>query len=161
MNLKGNVLKVMNILQERNHKWFDHLSDPLLSYQRYVDVMLSLAEYQGFQYHAIIHSDLDTFLMPGFASWTQPNPSILIVGHGGYGSENANYHLKFVSKELGLNITKGLNGLGSTWFGESKLMAATARLTIEVMRWLNTQVQISTQCCSQQMYRPFDFAGVQ
>ena len=44
--------------------------------------MLSLAEYDGFAYHAVIHSDLDTFLMPGFASWTQPNASTIMVGGG-------------------------------------------------------------------------------
>ena len=104
--------------------------------------MLSLAEYDGFAYHAVIHSDLDTFLMPGFATWTQPNASAIVVGtqEGGYGSENAIAHLKFVSRELDLEFSEELNGLGSTWFGEAGLMAATARLTVEVMRWLNTQV---------------------
>ena len=43
-------------------------------------------------------------------------------------------------RALDLSITEGLNGLGSTWFGESRLMAAAAALTVEVMRWLNTQV---------------------
>ena len=43
----------------------DSLPEPLLSYHRYADVIMSLAEYRGFAYHAVIHSDLDTFLMPG------------------------------------------------------------------------------------------------
>ena len=102
---------------------------------------MALAEYDGFPYHALIHSDLDTFLMPGFASWTQPNASTLIVGYGGYGSKSAISHLSFVSTELGLNATRRMNGIGSTWFGESRLMAAAASLTVEIMRWLNTQVK--------------------
>ena len=59
---------------------------------------------------------------------------------GGYGSENANAHLNFVGRELDLKFSEELSGLGSTWFGETGLMTATARLTVEIMRWLNTQV---------------------
>lgn len=82
--------------------------------------------------------------MPGFAAWTQPNASSIVVGsqEGGYGSENAVEHLNYVSRELDLKFSHELNGLGSSWFGETSLMAAVARLTMEVMRWLNTQVRM-------------------
>ena len=40
-------------------------------------------------------------------------------------------HLKYVSEVLGLDIKEGLKGLGSTWFGDTGLMVASARLTID------------------------------
>ena len=48
-------------------------------------------------------------------------------------------HLKYVSEVLGLDIKEGLKGLGSTWFGDTGLMVASARLTIDIMRWMHTQ----------------------
>jgi hypothetical protein len=125
------------------------MPEPLLAYERYIDHMLCLAEYKGFAYDAIIHSDLDTFLMPGFADWTPPNASTIVVGTGGYGSQNTNAHLSYVSRKLNLNVTPGLLGLGSTWFGETRLLAATAKLTVEVMRWLQTQeFSVYEKCCA-------------
>jgi hypothetical protein len=51
----------------------------------------------------------------------------MAVGRGGYGSKNANAHLKWImEKKLGL-MDSDLNGLGSTWYGQSELMVATAR----------------------------------
>jgi hypothetical protein len=44
--------------------------DPLLDYSGHIDSMLSLAEYNGYNYDALLRSDLDAFLLPGFASWT-------------------------------------------------------------------------------------------
>ena len=113
--------------------------DPLTEYKGYIDSMLCLAEYDGYHYDAVMRSDLDTFLMPGFADWTPPSRETLVVGEGGYGHENANAHLKYVSEVLGLDVKEGLNGLGSTWFGDTGLMVASARLTINVMRWMHTQ----------------------
>jgi hypothetical protein len=64
-----------------------------------------------------------------------------MTGQGGYGSKNAELHLKYVAKQLGLTYN-GMGGLGSTWYGNAELMVATANLTISVMRWLTTQVCI-------------------
>ena len=114
-------------------------ADPLTEYKGYIDSMLCLAEYDGYQYDAVMRSDLDAFLMPGFADWTPPSRGTLVVGEGGYGHENANAHLKYVSDVLGLDVKDGLGGLGSTWFGDTGLMVASARLTIDVMRWMHTQ----------------------
>ncbi len=58
--------------------------------------------FQGFEYDAILRSDLDTFLIPGFADWLPPSADKIAVGTGGYGSENANAHLNYVSQKLGL-----------------------------------------------------------
>jgi hypothetical protein len=111
--------------------------------------MLCLAEYNGYTYDAVLRSDLDAFLMPGFASWVPPAQDTLVVGTGGYGHVNANAHLAYVSKVLKLDTKEGLQGLGSTWFGITKLMVATAKLTIRVMRWMHTQ-EFNTfeKCCS-------------
>ena len=122
--------------------------DPLTKY-KVIDSMLCLAEYVGYEYDAVMRCDLDTFLMPGFADWTPPSQETLVVGRGGYGSKNALAHLKYVSQSLGLDTKDGLINLGSTWFGDTGLMVATARLTIAVMRWMHIQ-EFSTyeRCCS-------------
>ena len=123
--------------------------DPLTEYKGYIDSMLCLAEYAGYEYDAVMRSDLDAFLMPGFADWTPPSRGTLVVGEGGYGHENANAHLKHVSQVLGLDVKDGLMGLGSTWFGDTGLMVASARLTIDVMRWMHTQeFNAYEKCCS-------------
>ena len=126
--------------------------DPLTEYKGYIDSMLCLAEYDGYQYDVVMRSDLDAFLMPGFATWIPPSRTTLVVGQGGYGHENAHAHLKYVNEVLGLDMKDGLVrlvGLGSTWFGDTGLMVASARLTIEVMRWMQTQ-EFNTfeKCCS-------------
>ena len=125
------------------------VSDPLIEYKGYIDSMLCLAEYDGYQYDAMMRSDLDTFIMPGFAEWTPPSHTTLVVGKGGYGHNNANAHLKYVSKVLGLDVKDGLMGLGSTWFGDTRLMVVSAKLTIAVMRWIHTQeFSAFEKCCS-------------
>ena len=103
------------------------IPDPLTQYPRFIDSILCLAEYDGHHYDAVMRSDLDTLLMPGFANWTPPSRETLLVGQGGYGHNNANAHLKYVSEVLGLDIKEGLNELGSTWFGDTGLMVASAR----------------------------------
>ncbi|EER00424.1 hypothetical protein Pmar_PMAR027768 [Perkinsus marinus ATCC 50983] len=124
-------------------------SDPLRDYTAYVDCMVTIAEYEDFEYDYILRTDLDTFLMPGFADWIPGERDQLIVGRGGYSSENANMHLKYVTKTLGLRDDKDLKSLGSTWFGNLKLFRATARLVLAVMRWLLTQeFSEFERCCS-------------
>lgn len=71
--------------------------------------------------------------MPGFADWLPGDGNTLFVGRGGYSSDNANAHLKFIGKRLNLNVNFELKALGSTWYGPTKLMRATARLTLEVL----------------------------
>ena len=61
------------------------IPDPLKQYKGYIDSMLCLAEYDGHNYDAVMRSDLDAFLMPGFANWTPPSRDTLVVGQGGYG----------------------------------------------------------------------------
>ena len=128
----------------------DGVSDPLLKYANYLDSMQILAEYKTENpYVYLMRVDLDTFLTPGFGDWLPQNISTLVVGEGGYGSENANNHLKWTAtKKLGLKDS-GLLGLGSTWYGASRVMIATAKTTVSVMRWLHTQEFTEYEiCCS-------------
>ena len=85
----------------------DGVIDPLEEYSNYIESVLILEEFQGRQYYDyLIRVDLDTFLTPGFGSWLPPKPSTLVVGNGGYGSNNANAHLKWIiTQKLGLNDT--------------------------------------------------------
>ena len=114
--------------------------DPLSGYANYIDSMLVLAEYSGthaFTY--VIRSDLDTFLTPGFSNWVLPDGKVIATGRGGYGSRNANLHLTWVmQKRLGLQ-NRNVGGVGSTWYGESRVMQATAKVCVTAMRWLHTQ----------------------
>ena len=51
----------------------------------------------------------------------------MAVGRGGYGSKNANVHLKWIAEKEFLLIDSGLKNLGSTWYGQAEVMVATAR----------------------------------
>ena len=121
--------------------------DPLLAYS-YFPSIYALAQFSDFSlYTYTIRVDLDTFLTPGFASWL-PDRDKIFVGSGGYGSTNANNHLKWISKELNLNFSD-LQGLGSTWYGSSSLMVKTAELTVAVMRWIYiNEFTKYEKCCS-------------
>ena len=128
----------------------DGSPDPLMQYAAYLDSINILAEFNSsYSYDYLMRVDLDTFLTPGFADWLPPKLSTLVVGSGGYGSNNANAHLKWVAtNRLGLNDT-GLQGLGSTWYGTSELMISMAKTTLTVMRWLHTQeFSEYEKCCS-------------
>ena len=115
-------------------------TDPLKAYGNYVDSMLMMAEYPdngGFTY--IIRSDMDTFLTPGFADWVLTDGKVIATGLGGYGSNNAVPHLKWIGEQkLGLK-DQNLRGIGSTWYGFSGVMQGAARVAIASMRWMHTQ----------------------
>jgi hypothetical protein len=51
----------------------------------------------------------------------------MYVGQGGYGSKNANGHLKWIAEKEFELIDSGLTDLGSTWYGQFEVMMATAR----------------------------------
>ena len=86
------IIRLYQPLIERRVEDFT-ASDPLTEYDGFVDSVLCLAEYDSYHYDAVMRSDLDTFLMPGFADWTPPSRKTLVVGEGGYVNENANAHL--------------------------------------------------------------------
>jgi hypothetical protein len=113
---------------------------PLLDYSHYVDSMLILSEFQHTAaYDILIRSDLDTFLTPGFSDWTLKGDVAIVTGRGGYSSENSSRRLTWIAeKKLGLKDS-GRRNLGSTWYGKASVMVATAKLTVAVMDWLDTQ----------------------
>ena len=115
-------------------------NDPLKSYAAYVDSMLVLAEFTDtHRYDLLMRADLDTFVTPGFANWSLPAGIALASGHGAFGSPNAFKRLEWIAtQKLGLSH-QGLRNVGSTWYGYSDVMVAGARLTLAVMRWLETQ----------------------
>ena len=115
-------------------------ASPLIDYDSYVDSMLILAEFQHTDaYDVLMRSDLDTFLTPGFSDWRLDKDVAMVTGRGGYGSTNSNKHLNWIAeKKLGL-VDSGRRNLGSTWYGSSSVMKETAKLTLAVMSWLDTQ----------------------
>ena len=124
--------------------------DPLVKYANYLDSINILAELNlTFSYDYLIRVDLDSYLTPGFANWLPPKISTLVVGSGGYGSNNSIAHLKWIAKDrLGLNDA-GIEKLGSTWYGASELMISVAKTTLTVMRWMHTQeFSEYEKCCS-------------
>ena len=142
---------VMNHIETKNRPPLEGgVLDPLMKYANYLDSINILAEYKTENpYDYLMRVDLDTFITPGFGVWLPSNISTLVVGKGGYGSTNVNKHLKWTTtKKLGLKDS-GLLGLGSTWYGASRLMIATAKTTVSVMRWLHTQeFSEYERCCN-------------
>lgn len=142
---------VMDHIETKNRPPLEEgVPDPLIKYASYLDSVNILAEYKTENpYDYLMRVDLDTFITPGYAVWLPSNISSIVVGTGGYGSENANNHLRWTAtQKLGLKDS-GLLGLGSTWYGASRLMIATAKTTVSVMRWLHTQEFTEYEkCCN-------------
>jgi hypothetical protein len=80
---------------------------------------------QGFKISLIIFFFCCVFNGIGFSSWIPEK--LMYVGQGGYGSKNANGHLKWIAEKEFELIDSGLTDLGSTWYGQSEVMMATAR----------------------------------
>ena len=113
---------------------------PLVQYANYIDSMLVLAEFAtDTAYEFLLRSDLDTFVTPGFSDWILQDDVAIATGKGGYVCENVNRHLSWTMTNK-LRLTDGgLLGLVSTWYGRSRVMIASAKLTIAAMTWLHTQ----------------------
>ncbi len=73
------------------------LKDPLVAYSSNIDGILCMAEHSGFDYDYALRTDLDTFLLPGFAAWMPNTRDPLHAGVGGYASANSNAHLVSVT----------------------------------------------------------------
>jgi hypothetical protein len=114
------------------------VTDPVISYSRYLDSILHFAEYKDFEgYDLLMRSDMDTFLTPGFADWRLPSGKVIAVGRGGYSHSNADRRLGFIMREtLGLK-TAGKTNIGSTWYATPEVMVAACMLSVASMRWLD------------------------
>eukprot|EP00038_Savillea_parva_P004258 m.135691 g.135691 ORF g.135691 m.135691 type:complete len:548 (+) comp11422_c0_seq1:488-2131(+) len=114
-----------------------------LRHYNYVDSINVVADYNGYAYDVLLRSDLDTFLAPDWASTRLatahgPAPAIL-VGQGYYivdGPYQTRARLEFVAQRLGLHATT-VDNLGTTWGGPRLLAQATARLQVQIVRWLD------------------------
>jgi hypothetical protein len=84
-------------------------------------------------YDLLLRSDADTFLTP---AWNSFYPNIYTVGRGGYvNDENTRSNLKRIAKILGLNH-KGIHNIGSTHYGNSKLVRKVCRLTVSTTLYI-------------------------
>ena len=112
--------------------------DPLVSYKRYVDSVLMLAEFRDYdKYDYLLKSDMDTFITPGFANWTLPANKLIATGRGGYDHPNSRLRLSFIMKHT-LNLRdEGRSNIGTTWYGSPAVMVAACQLSIASMRWLD------------------------
>lgn len=119
----------------------DRPNHPLKSYSYFnsIDILASFDEKIALVYNFLVRTDIDTFFTPGFADFLPPQGKTLLVGQGGYSSENAVAHLKWIAlQRLGLR-DDNMKDVGSTWYGPSILMIKTAQLCVESMIWLHTQ----------------------
>jgi hypothetical protein len=114
------------------------VNDPLLSYKRYLDSILMLAEYKDFaSYDVLMKSDMDTFVTPAFADWLLPPGKLIAVGRGGYGHPNANGRLSFIMKNTFGLTDAGRTNIGTTWYGSPSVLVAACQLSVASMRWLD------------------------
>jgi hypothetical protein len=112
--------------------------DPLLSYKRYLDSILMVAEYKDYSgYDMLIKTDMDTFVTPHFANWTLPAGKIIAVGRGGYSHSNADRRLSHIMKDSFGLIDSGAKNIGSTWYGYSRVVVEASKLSVAAMRWLD------------------------
>jgi hypothetical protein len=91
-------------------------------------------------YDLILRTDLDVFVTPSFANWI-PNRA-LIVGDGQYcfHPHDTCKRLKEISKKMGLlpwNESEIVENIGSTWYGNAKVVIQCSALSITVMKYLS------------------------
>ena len=114
------------------------VDDPLLSYKRYLDSVLMVAEYKHYSdYDYLMKSDMDTFVTPAFADLRLQPGKVIAVGHGGYGHRHANARLSFIMKETFALSDSGMFNIGTTWFGSPAVLVAACQVSVASMRWLD------------------------
>ncbi|CAK4691908.1 unnamed protein product, partial [Aphanomyces euteiches] len=84
-------------------------------------------------YEWILRTDVDTLVTPAFAAWLPSNR--MVSSWAPYLSGNA-APLARISTKLGLN--KAVAHIGSTWYGEASLIRRCAKLTVKVLRYLES-----------------------
>ena len=114
------------------------VNDPLLSYKRYLDSVLMVAEYKDYNsYDYLMKSDMDTFVVPAFADWRLPQGKIIATGRGGYGHPNANGRLSYIMKTTFGMRDEGRHNIGTTWYGSPAVLVAACQVSVASMRWLD------------------------
>jgi hypothetical protein len=113
-------------------------NDPLRSYNRFLDSVLMVAEFQDFSsYDYLMKTDMDTFVTPAFADWRLPKGKIIATGKGAYGNPTADRQLSFIMKTTFGMKDQGRVNVGTTWYGAPAVVVAASQLSIASMRWLD------------------------
>lgn len=87
-------------------------------------------------YDYILRTDCDTFLTP---AWNSFYPKNYTVGRGGYvNDEKTRNNLKRVASQFNLRH-QGLHNLGSTNYGEARLVREVCKLATEITAYLLTE----------------------
>ena len=80
-------------------------------------------------YKYTLRTDYDVFLTPALYVWKVKNN--FVVGKGGYSVLFTQKRLKRISLKLNMKH-RGVHDVGSTWFGDSKLLINLSKKTIEI-----------------------------
>jgi hypothetical protein len=114
------------------------VSDPIVSYSRYLDSVLMVAEYKEYGiYDYFMKSDMDTFVTPAFADWRLPEGKIIATGQGGYSHTNADGRLSFIMKTKFNMGDEGRTNIGTTWYGSPAVIVTACQVSVASMRWLD------------------------
>ncbi|KFD65597.1 hypothetical protein M514_09885 [Trichuris suis] len=86
-------------------------------------------------YDYFLRTDVDTFLSPSILNFQMPKNMKIITGKGGYCTEFSTTRLLKVAKHFGLKH-QGVHCLGSTWLGESRLIAKLAPIAAKLSMYI-------------------------
>uniref|UniRef100_A0A5S6QKD2 Hexosyltransferase n=1 Tax=Trichuris muris TaxID=70415 RepID=A0A5S6QKD2_TRIMR len=81
-------------------------------------------------YDYFLRTDIDSFLSPTILNFQMPKRMKIITGKGGYCTPFSTARLHKVARRYGLTH-RGVHCLGSTWLGESNVVARLAELTAQ------------------------------
>lgn len=108
--------------------------DPEWHNYHYINSMECIAsENSGIldKYDLLLRSDVDTFITP---AWNTYYPEAYTTGRGGYvNDEDTKNRLNRIANILGVQH-KGIHNIGSTHYGDAKLLREVCRLTVDVTR---------------------------
>lgn len=109
-----------------------------LSYRFINSISCLVGEQADFldEYDLILRTDADTFLTP---DWNVFHPNLYTVGKGGYvNDELTRDHIKRIAAKFKLRH-RGLYNLGSTHYGEARLVREVCKLATELTAYILTE----------------------
>ncbi len=125
-------------------------ADDLSPYSSYAASINIVAEFAfAFNYTYLLKTDLDGFLTFGFSAWVLPAGVDLVVGRGGYATENSISHLTWImSKRLSIKNAK-ISNVGTTWYGKAAIVIGAAKVSMAAMRFLDAhEFNAFEKCCA-------------
>ncbi|WLV25333.1 hypothetical protein QR721_03640 [Aciduricibacillus chroicocephali] len=119
---------------------YDIAADPpeFLDYRFINSISCLVGEQADFlnDYDLILRTDADVFLTP---SWNSYYPELYTVGRGGYvNDEITRENIKLISSKFNLTH-KGLHNLGSTHYGDARLVREVCKLATELTAYILTE----------------------